>query len=103
MQSEQDMADHIEFVQKQGRKVAADMIEKRCEKLLSELNLNDDDKDANAGANANANAEFVFAFKIKEQKISLTVGASLLPVFDLWIEFEMLHNQLVDVLIGPLE
>jgi hypothetical protein len=107
IKSNQDMNDHIVFVQKQGRRVSAELVSQQLDvtnQLIAKLRAVTVTAAA-AGASSvvdlECNIEFKF-FITETRPVVLSIGRNLVTRFDLWSEFEMLHNKLIDVMTGPM-
>ena len=97
MKTEQDAVDYIEFVQKRGRFVADDMFKLKM-KTMMDIVLSTRRKQPVPVY------EFVFSFSItKDKPVTIIVDTDLLPNMDLWKEFESLHNQLINIVAGPMD
>ena len=85
--TEDDAIEYIEFVQKRGRSVANEFCDIKQKSMVD-----------------NPNDPLAFTFSLnKHSPMKLTIDPDLLPVLDLWEEFESLHNQLTDIVIATMK
>ena len=97
MKTEQDAIDYIEFVQKRGRFVADDMFKLKMKTMMDIVLSTRRKQPVSVG-------DFVFSFSItKDKPVTIIVDTDLLPNMDLWNEFESLHNQLINLVAGPMD